>query len=111
MAPKTREGEDVAYTNQVIDLKKASERFLEEIRNDPVKLKKWLRELSGPETRTLTGQEREHMITVFNLIEPVGSSNNQHTLTDVYEHAGKTYHVHYFEKDTVIEEVLPDDFQ
>ena len=101
----------MAKSDELEAIKEASKRLLEELRNDPVKLKKWLREISGPETRTLTGQEREHMITVFNLIEPIDSSNNQRSWTDVYEHAGKTYHVHYFEKDTVIEEVLPDDFQ
>ena len=101
----------MAKSDELEAIKEASNRLLEELRNDPVKLKKWLREISGPETRTLTGQEREHMITVFNLIEPIDSSNNQRSWTDVYEHAGKTYHVHYFEKDTVIEEVLPDDFQ
>lgn len=101
----------MAYTSQVIDLKKAHEDFLEELRKDPVKLKKFIRDISGPETRTLTGQERDHMITVFNLIEPVESSNNQRVWTDVYQHAGKTYNVHFFEDETVIEEILPDDFQ
>lgn len=101
----------MAYTNQIVDLKEASERFLEELRKDPVKLKKFLRDISGPETRTLTGQELEHMKTIFRLLEPIESSNNQRSWTDVYEHAGKIYHVHYFEDETVIEEVLPDDFQ
>ena len=101
----------MAYTSQVIDLKKAHEEFLEELRNDPVKLAKFIRDISGPKTRTLTGQERDHMITVFNLIEPIESSNNQRVWTDVYEHAGKIYNVHFFEDETVIEEVLPDDFQ
>jgi hypothetical protein len=101
----------VAYTSQVVDLKAASERFLEELRKDPEKLKKFIRDISGPETRTLTGQERDHMITVFNLIEPIESSNNQRVWTDVYQHAGKIYNVHFFEDETVIEEVLPDDFQ
>lgn len=101
----------MAYTSQVIDLKKAHEEFLEELRKDPEKLKKFIRDISGPETRTLTGQERDHMITVFNLIEPIKSSNNQRVWTDVYEHAGKIYNVHFFEDETVIEEVLPDDFQ
>lgn len=101
----------MAYTSQIVDLKEASERFLEELRNDPEKLKKFIRAVSGPETRTLTGQERDHMITVFNLIEPIESSNNQRVWTDVYQHAGKIYNVHFFEDETVIEEVLPDDFQ
>jgi len=71
----------------------------------------FLRRVMGPSRRTLTGQEHDHMLTVFQLIEPIESSNNQRSWTDVYEHAGKTYHVSFFEDDTVIEEILPDDIQ
>lgn len=85
----------------------------ERIRNDPEKLKQFLRSVMGPDRRTLEGSEREHMLTVFNLIEPIETSNNQRTWTDVYEHAGKIYHVHYFDmpSDVVVEEVIPDDIQ
>jgi hypothetical protein len=101
----------VAYTSQIVDLEKMHEEFREKLRNDPIFLKKFIRDISGPETRKLTGQERDHMITVFNLIEPIESSNNQRVWTDVYQHAGKIYNVHFFEDETVIEEVLPDDIQ
>ena len=101
----------MADTKELKALKRASKRFLEELRNDPVKLKKFLRQLNGPERRTLPEQERDHMLTIFRLIDPVESSNNQRTWTDVYEHAGKIYHVHYVEFETIIEEVLPDDIQ
>lgn len=101
----------MAYTNQIVDIQKMHEEFREKLRNDPVLLKKFLREIRGPETRTLTGEERDHMATIFNLIEPIESSNNQRVWTDVYEHAGKIYNVHFFEDETVIEEILPDDFQ
>lgn len=83
----------------------------ERIRKDPVELKKFMRNILGPDRKKITGQEHDHMLTVFQLIEPIESSNNQRSWTDVYEHAGKTYHVHYFEDETVIEEILPDDFQ
>jgi hypothetical protein len=82
----------------------------ERIRNDPVELKKFMRKILGPDRRKITGQEHDHMLTVFQLIEPIESSNNQRSWTDVYQHAGKTYHVHYFEDETEIEEILPDDF-
>lgn len=101
----------MADSKELKAIKEASKKLIEELRNDPVKLKKFIRDINGPETRTLTGQERDHMITVFNLIEPIESSNNQRVWTDVYEHAGKIYNVHFFENDTVIEEVLPDDIQ
>lgn len=77
----------------------------------PEEARAFIRKIMGPERRTLIGQEHEHMLTVFALVEPVESSNNQRSWTDVYEHAGKTYHVHYFEDETVIEEMLPDDIQ
>jgi hypothetical protein len=83
----------------------------ERIRNDPVELKKFMRKILGPDRRKITGQEHDYMLTVFQLIEPIESSNNQRSWTDVYQHAGKTYHVHYFEDETEIEEILPDDFQ
>ena len=65
----------------------------------------------GPDKRTIEGTERDHLFTVFNLLEPIESSNNQRSFTEVYEHAGKTYHAHYFEDETVLEEILPDDIQ
>ena len=84
----------------------------ERIINDPIALKKLMRAVMGPPTRKLEGDEKEHMLTVFRLIDPVESSNNQHSWTDVYEHAGKTYHVHSWSNaDEEVEEILPDDIQ
>lgn len=71
----------------------------------------FLRQVMGPFRRTLEGDEREHMLTVLRLIEPISSSNNQRSFTEEYEHAGKRYDVHYFEGETVVEEILPDDIQ
>lgn len=101
----------MAYTNQVVDMKKLHEDFLEKLRNDPVKLKKFLRDISGPEQRMITGQEKEHLFTVFNLIEPSSESNNQRTWTTVYHHAGKEYHYTQGEGFDELAEILPDDFQ
>jgi len=101
----------VAYTSQVIDLKKAHEDFLEELRKDPVKLKKFLRDITGPEQRIITGEEREHLFTVFNLIEPSSESNNQRTWTSVYHHAGREYHFTQGENFDELVEILPDDIQ
>ena len=85
--------------------------FIDDLKKDPAKLKKFLRNVNGPDRRTLSEQERDHMLTIFKLIDPVESSNNQRSWTDVYEHAGKIYHVHYVDFETIIEEVLPDDIQ
>lgn len=81
----------------------------ERIRNDPVKLKEFMRKVTGPPKRVLEGAEREHMLTVFKLIEPVRTTNNQRSFTDEYVHAGKMYDVHYFDDGIVVEEILEDD--
>ena len=70
-----------------------------------------IRKVMGPPKRVLEGDEREHMLTVFRLLEPVRQTNNQRSFTDEYVHAGKMYDVHYFEGETVVEEYLEDDFQ
>ncbi len=75
----------------------------------PEEARAFIRKVMGPPRRVLEGSEREHMLTVFGLLEPIDSSNNQRSWTNVYEHAGKTYHVHYFEDETEVEEILPDD--
>lgn len=77
----------------------------------PEKARAFIRKIMGPERRKIEGTEREHLFTVFKLLEPIESTNNQRSFTDVYEHAGKTYHVHYFEGETELEEILPDDIQ
>lgn len=71
----------------------------------------FIRKVMGPERRKIEGQERDHLMTILALIEPSHSNNNQRSWTDVYEHAGKVYHVHYFEGETEVEEILPDDIQ
>lgn len=88
-----------------------AEVFVDKLQQDPQKLKKFLRDVMGPERRVLTGDEREHMLTVFKLIEPVRTTNNQRSFTDEYVHAGKMYDVHYFNDETVVEEIMTDDFQ
>lgn len=101
----------MAYTNQVVDIEKMHEEFREKLRNDPVFLKKFLREVSGPEQRIIEGQEKEHLFTVFNLIDPTSESNNQRTWTTVYHHAGKEYHYTQGEGFDELAEILPDDIQ
>ena len=53
------------------------------------------KEVLGPPRRILDGEEHNHMLLVLQFLEPISSSNNQRTQTDVYEQAGKIYHVHY----------------
>ena len=78
--------------------------------SDPVKLKEFMRKVMGPERRVLEGTEREHMLTVLRLVDPIRSTNNQRSFTDEYVHAGKMYDIHYFDDAVVVEEILKDDF-
>jgi hypothetical protein len=77
----------------------------------PREARAFLRKVMGTSRRVLNSEESEHMLTIFRLLEPVGSSNNQRSFTEEYEHAGKRYDVHYFEGEIVVEEILPDDIQ
>ena len=70
----------------------------------------FLRKVMGPEQRIIEGQEREHLLTVFRLLEPTEESNNQRSWTTVYEHAGKTYHLATGDGWDELTEILPDDF-
>ena len=71
--------------------------------------KAFIRKVMGPPRRVLEGAEREHMLTVFRLVEPIKSTNNQRSFTDEYVHAGKMYDVHYFDNEIVVEEIVKDE--
>jgi len=88
-------------------MKEAADRIMK----DPVKLKEFMRSVMGPEQRIIEGQEKEHLFTIFNLLDPLEQSNNQRSWTTVYEHAGKTYHYTVGDGWDELAEILPDDFQ
>jgi hypothetical protein len=75
----------------------------------PEEAQAFIRKIMGPPKRVLEGTEREHMLTVLRLVEPIRSTNNQRSFTDEYVHAGKMYDVHYFEGETVVEEYLDEE--
>lgn len=78
----------------------------------PEEARAFWRRVMGRDSRKLEGDEKEHMLTIFQLIDPISSSNNQRSFTDVHRHAGKTYHVHWFSKDDIeVEEILPNDIE
>ena len=51
----------------------------------------FLKKIGMKHRRIIEGTEREYMITLLKLIEPVDISNNQRTFTETYHHAGKEY--------------------
>lgn len=55
----------------------------------------FLRRIGMKKRRVLEGAERDHMLTLFALVRPTETSNNQRTFTETYHHAGKEYEVTY----------------
>lgn len=70
----------------------------------------FLRKIGMKQRRILTGTERDHMLLIFALIDPIDSSNNQRTFSETYHHVGKEYEVTYGfsiegEPDPIVEEL------
>lgn len=86
-------------------------KYSEELQKDPSRLKAFMRSVMGPPRRTLVGTERDNILLILSLKDPISESNNQHTWTSVYEHDGKEYHVTSFPggAEDAVEEMLPDD--
>jgi hypothetical protein len=51
----------------------------------------FLKSIGMKNRRVLEGDEREHILTLLALLEPIDVSNNQRTFTETYLHAGKEY--------------------
>lgn len=51
----------------------------------------FLKSIGMKNRRVLEGDEREHILTLLALLDPVDVSNNQRTFTETYHHAGKEY--------------------
>lgn len=59
-----------------------------------------------PQSRTLYGSEAEQTLTMLRLIDPVASTNNQHSWTDDYIVGNLHYEVHSFDDGSkIIEEI------
>jgi hypothetical protein len=80
----------------------SSKEFMEKLRDDPVKLKKFLRDVMGPPQRTLKGKERGQVLLLLAMIEPYKTTNNQHSWTEYYMIGETEYHITTFSKDDVI---------
>lgn len=76
----------------------------------PEQARDWIRSVMGPRRRTLEGKEREEMLLLLALKEPVSNGNNQRSWTDVYHVGPQVFHVTWFSADdVVVEEILPED--
>jgi hypothetical protein len=77
----------------------------------PEEAMSFIRKVMGPPRRVLEGQEKENVwLMVLMQDEPNVSTNNQHSITEVYRINQREYHVHYFSKEEpIIEEIMNDD--
>ena len=84
--------------------------FIEKLRNDPVRLKKFLRSVMGPPKRTLEGKEREQVLLLLAMMDPYETSNNQISWTSCYMIGDKEYHVTSMSDfEDVVDLMLPED--
>lgn len=76
----------------------------------PEEARVFLRKVMGPPRRRLEGKERENIwLMILLRANPDSFSNNQHSITEVYNINQREYHVHYFSEDeTIIEEIEND---
>jgi hypothetical protein len=83
--------------------------FINELKQDPERLKEFLRKVVGPPTRTIEGDEYHHVWLILKMTEPTRTTNNQHSWCEEYYVGGKYYDVHYFpNEEPLIKEVLPE---
>ena len=75
----------------------------------------FLEKIGYKKRRVLEGTEREHILTLLALIDPIDVSNNQRTFTETYLHAGKEYEITWGFSDMgpepFVEEITDYDFQ
>ena len=77
------------------DSLKQIKKFHEELRKDPVRLKKFMVSIGAYDIhRKIEGQERENLVLMFKMMKPTSQSNNQHSWTDTYHIGEREYRVH-----------------
>lgn len=71
----------------------------------------FIRKVMGPPMRTIEGQEKERLLLMFALMDPVKESNNQHSWSADYCVGHRHYSVTTFpeQEDPIVEEYLEDD--
>ena len=84
--------------------------FLEELRQDPVRLKVFLRQIMGRPHCTLEGKEKEQTMLLLALTEPFKVTNNQHSYTEYYMIGETEYHVTTFPgEDIIVDKMLKEE--
>lgn len=80
--------------------------YSDELLNDPVRLKAFMRKVMGPPRRTLEGTEREQVLTMLSLIGPTATTNNQHSWSEDYVQGNRHWCVTYLPgEEAIVEEI------
>jgi hypothetical protein len=80
--------------------------YSDELLNDPVRLKAFMRKVMGPPRRTLEGEEREQVLTMLALIGPTVTTNNQRSWSEDYVQSNRHWCVTYFPgEEAIVEEI------
>jgi hypothetical protein len=89
----------------------SSKEFMDELLQDPVRLKAFMRKVTGPPHKTLEGKEKEQTLLLLALIEPYSTTNNQRSWTDYYMIGETEYHVTTFVDfvEPIVDMMLPED--
>ena len=84
---------------------------MDELLQDPVKLKKFMRKVLGPPHITLEGKDKEQALLMLALIEPFETSNNQHSWTEYYMIGKTEYLVTTFSdsNEPIVDKILTED--
>ncbi len=97
--------------NMTKSFSESSREFMEKLRQDPVRLKKFMRDVLGPPHITLEGKEKEQVLLLLALIEPYSTTNNQRSWTDYYMIGETEYHVTSFVDsiELIVDKMIPED--
>lgn len=84
--------------------------FHEKLRNDPVKLREFMKSIGAyKKRRIIEGEEQERILTMLRLLGPGESSNNQHVWTESWRVGNIEYNIHSGENFEELEEVIEDE--
>lgn len=67
-------------------------------------LSNFYKRVLNSDSRILQGTERDHMLTLFQFLEPLEKNTRQRVIRSIYYHAHKIYWVTYGDE-TVVEEL------
>jgi hypothetical protein len=82
----------LSYTNTITKERKMTEPFKSLTTEQMLEVYK---KVMGPARIELVGDEYNEIKSILDNMEPLETSNNQRTITEVYKLARTTYHVHY----------------